>query len=111
MSGGAHEARTLRELATEGGMAGSVGNRAPGGARRRGMAQLAALLLALATALYGCAPSTSVLHPKGRPTAGATATATGGGGRWREPVTPYDRHAPLTLDQVAQRYPSHMPLR
>jgi beta-N-acetylhexosaminidase len=74
------------------------------------VAQLVTLLLALATALYGCAPSAGMPHAKGSPTARATATTTRKGVRWSEPIWQYNRNQPLTLDQVAQRYLSHMTL-
>jgi beta-N-acetylhexosaminidase len=82
-----------------------------GGARkRRRAAQLVTLLLTLATALYGCASSSGAAKPTATATYSptATATATPYGYKFHENPFLATPNAPMTFDQVAQKYLANM---
>jgi len=76
--------------------------------RRRTAAQLVTLLLTLATTLYGCASSSGAAKPTATATYTATATATPKGYKFTENPFLSTPNAPLTLDQVAQKYLANM---
>ena len=68
------------------------------------------LLLTLATALYGCASASGAAKPTATATATftATATATPYGYKFSEQPFPSTPNAPMTLNQVAQKYLANM---